>query len=469
MQFHLNGYRPGDPDISDAARQRTARADTVPERVDVLIVGCGPTGLTLASQLAAFPDIETCIVDQKGGRLQAGQADGIACRTMEMFEAFGFSGRVLREAYWVNEMSFWKPGRRAARRHRPGRPDPGHGGGAVRVPACDPQSGAGARLLPRDDGERPRGDRAVLRAELPRPQPGNRKQRRSGAARDGQARAERRRGGDGAGPLRGGLRRRAEPRPPRARPCPLRRLRQPGLGRDGCARRHRLPRHPPQIGDPLGQRRERPDHPARGRLPRADVYRARQARAGRAGRRPQHHRRPADRDRAARAPALHARGEGGRVVVGLRDRPAADRQVRRRAGGRGGGAGAARVHRRRRLPHAQPEGRPGHERLHAGRLQPGLEARLGAKRAVRAAPPAHLLGGAPGDRQRADRFRPRVREDVQRRAESRGRRGRGRHRPGGVPAPLRHAGPLHRGNGDALPAVAHHRRADVSALSRKGS
>lgn len=26
-----------------------------------------------------------------------------------MFETFGFSERVLKEAYWVNETSFWKP------------------------------------------------------------------------------------------------------------------------------------------------------------------------------------------------------------------------------------------------------------------------------------------------------------------------------------------------------------------------
>ena len=63
----------------------------------------------MAAQLAAFPDIKTRIVDQKSGPLRLGQADGIACRTMEMFEAFGFSERVLKEAYWVNETSFWKP------------------------------------------------------------------------------------------------------------------------------------------------------------------------------------------------------------------------------------------------------------------------------------------------------------------------------------------------------------------------
>ena len=96
MQFHLNGFRPGNPEISEAAEPSDAarRADALPEEVDVLIVGCGPAGLTLAAQLAAFPDIKTRIVEQKSGPLLLGQADGVACRTMEMFEAFGFSERV---------------------------------------------------------------------------------------------------------------------------------------------------------------------------------------------------------------------------------------------------------------------------------------------------------------------------------------------------------------------------------------
>ena len=108
MQFHLNGFRPGDPDILEAA-DASARFDELPAEVDVLIVGCGPAGLTLAAQLAAFPEIKTRILDQKPERLRLGQADGIACRTMEMFEAFGFVDRVLKEAYWVNETAFWKP------------------------------------------------------------------------------------------------------------------------------------------------------------------------------------------------------------------------------------------------------------------------------------------------------------------------------------------------------------------------
>ncbi len=111
MQFHLNGFRTGDPAISEPSEQHktSLNPDSLANEVDVLIIGCGPAGLTLAAQLAAFPDIKVQIVDQKSGPLLLGQADGIACRTMEMFEAFGFSDRVLKEACWINETTFWKP------------------------------------------------------------------------------------------------------------------------------------------------------------------------------------------------------------------------------------------------------------------------------------------------------------------------------------------------------------------------
>ncbi|MBV8282782.1 MAG: FAD-binding monooxygenase [Candidatus Eremiobacteraeota bacterium] len=110
MQFHLNGFRAGDPEVSEPGRSgKASNSDSLTDDVDVLIVGCGPAGLTLAAYLSAFPDINTRIVEQKPGPLRLGQADGIACRTMEMFEAFGFCERVLKEAHWVNETTFWKP------------------------------------------------------------------------------------------------------------------------------------------------------------------------------------------------------------------------------------------------------------------------------------------------------------------------------------------------------------------------
>jgi phenol 2-monooxygenase len=110
MQLYLNGFETDEPEIPRRPERPAAPPlRPLPEAVDVLIVGCGPAGLTLAAQLAAFPDIRACIVEQKAGPLKWGQADGIACRTVEMFNAFGFAEEALREAHWVNETSFWTP------------------------------------------------------------------------------------------------------------------------------------------------------------------------------------------------------------------------------------------------------------------------------------------------------------------------------------------------------------------------
>lgn len=105
MQFHHDGFRVGDPHVAEASDVAGRRLD----EVDVLVVGSGPAGLALAAQLAQFPEVTTRIIEQKPGPLQIGQADGVACRSMEMFEAFGFADKVAAEAYWVNEVSFWRP------------------------------------------------------------------------------------------------------------------------------------------------------------------------------------------------------------------------------------------------------------------------------------------------------------------------------------------------------------------------
>jgi phenol 2-monooxygenase len=109
MQYYLDGFRPGDPTDfgANAGHDPVPPIVDLPAEVDVLIVGCGPAGLLLASQLAAFPDISTRIVERKSGPLEMGQADGISGRSIEIFQSFGFAERVLKEAYYLESITFW--------------------------------------------------------------------------------------------------------------------------------------------------------------------------------------------------------------------------------------------------------------------------------------------------------------------------------------------------------------------------
>jgi phenol 2-monooxygenase len=109
MQYHVNGFRPGDPDILPAAPGHRRAGDPLPATVDVLIAGSGPAGLCLAAQLSRVPSITTLVIEPRLGPMEKGQADGISVRTMEMFQAFGFGERVARESVWINETTFWSP------------------------------------------------------------------------------------------------------------------------------------------------------------------------------------------------------------------------------------------------------------------------------------------------------------------------------------------------------------------------
>jgi phenol 2-monooxygenase len=114
MQYHLNGFQPGDPDVQPAAPGWRRLGDPPPATVDVLIAGSGPAGVCLAAQLARVPQISTMLVEPKLGPMEKGQADGISVRSMEMFQAFGFAEKVMRESVWINETTFWAPGGQAA-------------------------------------------------------------------------------------------------------------------------------------------------------------------------------------------------------------------------------------------------------------------------------------------------------------------------------------------------------------------
>jgi phenol 2-monooxygenase len=111
MQYHLNGFKPGNYQVPDAVRKPAPILPVLdlPTEVDVLIVGCGPAGLAMARQLSEFTDITTCIVDLESGPLIFGRADGISCRTMEIMESFNSSEFVVKEAYRLNQNTFWEP------------------------------------------------------------------------------------------------------------------------------------------------------------------------------------------------------------------------------------------------------------------------------------------------------------------------------------------------------------------------
>lgn len=77
-----------------------------PIETDVLIVGSGSAGLCAAAWLARLK-IPFIILEKRDGPLKIGQADGVQCRTVEVFESFGLSEDLVRDAYWVNEVCFW--------------------------------------------------------------------------------------------------------------------------------------------------------------------------------------------------------------------------------------------------------------------------------------------------------------------------------------------------------------------------
>ena len=270
MQFYLNGYAPGDPDILPAAPGAENRPTGLPETVDVLIVGSGPAGTLLAAQLSTFPGIRTRLVERRDGPLQLGQADGVACRTVEMFDAFGLADKLVREAYWVNETVFWRPSQDdRSRIARTGRVQDVEDGLSEMPHVIVNQARLQQYLLDymRRSPSRLEADYGLefvtLKVEAEGEHPVVVTLRNRG----------RRCGEDGARQVRGRLRRRTQPRARCHRRRAARRLRQPRLGRGRHAGRHRLPGHPAEGRDPVGGRGQHPAHPARGRLPGAAVRR----------------------------------------------------------------------------------------------------------------------------------------------------------------------------------------------------
>ncbi|KAI4906508.1 hypothetical protein J4E90_010401 [Alternaria incomplexa] len=75
-------------------------------KTDVLISGSGSAGVSAATWLAIY-NIPFTILERRPGPLKIGQADGVQVRTVEIYESFGLSEDLLREAYHILEVCFW--------------------------------------------------------------------------------------------------------------------------------------------------------------------------------------------------------------------------------------------------------------------------------------------------------------------------------------------------------------------------
>jgi phenol 2-monooxygenase len=61
----------------------------------------------MAATWASRLGIKTRIVDKRGTKIFNGQADGLQCRSLEIFDSFGFADRAWKESNHMIEMCFW--------------------------------------------------------------------------------------------------------------------------------------------------------------------------------------------------------------------------------------------------------------------------------------------------------------------------------------------------------------------------
>jgi phenol 2-monooxygenase (NADPH) len=90
--------------------------------VDVLIIGAGPAGLMAATWMSRC-GIKTRIVDKRGTKVFNGQADGLQCRTLEIFDSFNFAHRAWRESNHMLEICLWNPNEEGTIRRSDRMPD----------------------------------------------------------------------------------------------------------------------------------------------------------------------------------------------------------------------------------------------------------------------------------------------------------------------------------------------------------
>lgn len=62
-----------------------------------------------ATWLSTFSGLKVRLVEKRNTRVFAGQADGLQCRTLEVFQSFGMAQKAMNDANPMWEICFWDP------------------------------------------------------------------------------------------------------------------------------------------------------------------------------------------------------------------------------------------------------------------------------------------------------------------------------------------------------------------------
>ena len=64
----------------------------------------------MAATWMAHCGVKARIVDKRNAKIFCGQADGLQCRSLEIFDSLGFADRAWKEANHMIEICMWNPG-----------------------------------------------------------------------------------------------------------------------------------------------------------------------------------------------------------------------------------------------------------------------------------------------------------------------------------------------------------------------